>query len=129
MIFQLTVAATVVCSSFSAERPVGPVPSHAKVALNLAGKWQSFEFGGRNIGTGLKSLTFIFTSDGRYTASVVMDDGQKETHKGRYVVLDTVHFEIKISGKTRKAYYSIQDGVLTIHDPEVGSYAKFKKIP
>jgi hypothetical protein len=129
MLFQLTIAAAIACSSFAAERPVASAPSQATVALNLAGQWQSFELGGRDIGTGIKSITFTFTSDGRLIASGVMNDGRKETYDGRYVVHDTF-LEITIGDKgTKKAPYSIQDGVLTLRDPEIDSYVKFKKIP
>jgi hypothetical protein len=129
MLFQLTIAAAIACSSFAAERPVAPAPSQTTVALNPAGQWQSFELGGRNIGTELKSVTFTFTSDGRLTASGVMNDGRKETYDGRYVVHDTF-LEITIADEeTQKAPYSIRGGVLTLRDPDIDSYVKFKKIP
>jgi hypothetical protein len=127
LLFQLTIAAAIACSSFAAERPVAPATSQTTVALNLVGQWQSFELSSHD--TEIKSFTCTFTSDGHLTISGVMNDGRKETSDGHYVVHDTF-LEITMADKeTQKAPYSIRGSVLTLRDPKTDFYVKFKKIP
>jgi len=108
------------------------LPCHVLVGadtdMTLVGQWQSFEFGGSDIGTHLKSITFIFRADGTFSISATMTDGGSDPHAGKYKVSADA-LELAAENKpVQKGTYALIGGILTLHDPSNNSWIKFKRV-
>jgi hypothetical protein len=93
----------------------------------LVGMWQSTELGGSDVGTKIESIRYAFSADG--SVAIIGDvKGQPQSiQTGVYSVSnELLHIDLK-DRKPQPLTYSLIEGVLTIHDPKLDAWAKFKK--
>lgn len=93
----------------------------------VLGGWKSTELGGRDIGDRLKEVEYIFRRDGSFVIAATLSDNTMQRYEGTYKVLPLV-LKMTIQEKgTEQLPYTLEGDVLTVKDPELDSWIKFRR--
>ena len=95
----------------------------------LLGTWNSIEVGGRDMGDRILRMQYIFQTNGAFSVSARMKDGEQMNYSGRFtVVTNKLRLSIPELG-SNDLPYSVTNGILQIRDPQLDSWVKFKRQP
>ena len=93
----------------------------------LLGRWQSVKFEGGDIGNDVTQAELVLKPDSTFVAIATMYDGSTGETEGPFLVTgDTLTFVVE--GEETKTNYSVENGVLIIHNPADNSRAFFEKV-
>ncbi|MBC2593735.1 hypothetical protein H5P28_05610 [Ruficoccus amylovorans] len=98
-----------------------------KKAEQIEGSWVSTDLSGDAIWLVVDTVGVVFSDDGRFKATAVLEGGSRKSLAGPYHLdLGKVRLEPKGWG-TQICTYSIDGGVLTLYNEAHGITAKFKR--
>ncbi len=93
----------------------------------LFGTWNSTEVGGRDMGDRIVRMQYKFQTNGAFSLSARMKDGEQLDYSGTFTVL-TNKLRLSIPGVgSNDLPFWLTNGVLQIRDPQLDSWVKFKK--
>jgi hypothetical protein len=114
----------------SCARPETGGPLSEDATPTLVGAWRSFQRGGKDINDSIIAVTEVFNADGtcRVTGQLRFAESTYESsHDGTYRLLPgRIVMTLKDVG-TAERPYTVNEGVLTIHDPDLDSWIKYRK--
>ena len=100
--------------------------ANSYIQENIVGDWQSILLEGKDIGDFLKSIDFSFKSKSEFSVTATMVDGTKETKTGDYFIKNN-RITMTIQGESKSPTFKLENGLLTIDDPELDSHVTLKK--
>ncbi len=96
-------------------------------AQALIGSWNSIETGGRDMGDRIARMQYSFRTNGTFSVSAVMNDGEHTQYTGTFTIFtNKLRLTIPELG-SNDLPYSLTNGVLQIGDPQLDSWVRFRK--
>jgi hypothetical protein len=96
----------------------------------LVGSWRSFQRGGKDSNDSIIAVTEVFNADGtcRITGQLrLWGSTYEHTYEGTYRLLPgRIVMTLKDAGTAERSF-TVSEGVLTIHDPGLDSWVKYRR--
>ena len=124
---KLLTAAIIIILAWSAWASDANNPYSATNAL--CGRWVSIEFGGKDVGEQIMTMSYEFRPDGTTTISGILKGQDPITYSGTYTAAEnTIYIDVGGNVGSNTMAYSIgTNSVLTIKEPRIDSWVRLKK--